>query len=307
MIDLLAGISGTDFLIFFSLTTLLCLVIGKIVIINDGSEEYPMPSKNACNLVAISAMRGGWQGVLETVLFQMFDKGILRMEGNSGDGVIVRNSEVQGLSDLERIIYDHVRIPRKPSEMNSTCIKEGIRTKLEPTYCELEQQHLMKSKSDRMRARWVTGFLMACLCMLGGTKLLLGISRNKPIILLSVLMVVAIVLLFKVLKPNELLTSLGRKYIKELTDHLVWMKACLKNNSSGNQLDFDPALGIAVYGVSIVAGSVLFSSYNQVFANRRERGWLGDSTFGDSGDSGSSSSSDGGSGCGGCGGCGGGD
>lgn len=304
MIDILAGISGTNFLILFSLITLLCLVIGKIVIINDSSEQYPMPSKNACNLVAISALRGGWQGVVETVLFQMFDKGILRMEGNSGDEVIVRNSEVQGLSDLERIIYDHVNIPRRPSEMNSACIKEGIRTKLEPTYCELERQHLMKSTSDRMRARWVTGFLMACLCMLGGTKLLLGISRNKPIILLSVLMVVAIVLLFKVLKPNEMLTSLGRKYVKELTDHFVWMKACLKDNSSGKQLDFDPSLGIAVYGVSIVAGSVLFASYNQVFANRRDSGWLGDSVSDSAGDSGGS---DGGGGCGGCGGCGGGD
>jgi len=90
------------------------------------------------------------------------------------------------------------------------------RPHLERTYYELEQLHLVRNRGDRYRAWSATITMAIVIVAVGGTKLYLGITRGRPVLLLACLLILSLIMLFHFLKPWGSRTRLGRRYLKSL-------------------------------------------------------------------------------------------
>ena len=92
------------------------------------------------------------------------------------------------------------------------------RPHLERIYYELEQLHLVRTGTDRLRA-WTATITMAIVIgAVGGIKLYFGITRGRPVLFLVCLLILSLIMLFHFLRPWETLTRLGRRYLKSLTN-----------------------------------------------------------------------------------------
>ena len=90
------------------------------------------------------------------------------------------------------------------------------RPHLERTYYELEQLHLVRTRTGRHRA-WTATITMAIVIgAVGGTKLYFGITRGRPVLFLVCLLILSLIMLFHFLRPWENRTRLGRRYLKSL-------------------------------------------------------------------------------------------
>jgi len=63
------------------------------------------------------------------------------------------------------------------------------------------------------------------LLLFGGIKFYLGISRDKPVTFLFILIIISVVVLFNVIKPHKVkYTALGKKFIDHSYQRFEWLK-----------------------------------------------------------------------------------
>lgn len=142
--------------------------------------------------------------------------------------------------------------------------------------------------------------MTAFLLLFGGTKLLLGLSRGKPVFFLVIAMVISILFLKKYLTPTQ--TALGKKFIAASAQRFEWLK---RSQDSSLLTDDNVLYGVALFGVTAFLGSSLAPAlHNLIYLDRYSDASFG--SGGGGGDGGGGSGGGGGGGCGGCGGCGGG-
>ncbi|EDN67031.1 hypothetical protein BGP_0305 [Beggiatoa sp. PS] len=126
---------------------------------------------------------------------------------------------------------------------------------------------------------------MFILLGLGLTKLYLGLQYNHPIFFLVLLLIALPIITVWFLKPHPN-TTLGRRYQEQLIQHFEWLQ-------STNTDEMNPALMVALFGVTALVGFEAFAPFEETFAQSTTS----------SISSGGCGGSDGGCG-GGCGGCG---
>jgi uncharacterized membrane protein YgcG len=136
---------------------------------------------------------------------------------------------------------------------------------------------------------------------IGLAKLFLGLTHNRPVDFLIAMLIAALIAMSIAIKPSAKLTSLGTAFLKRLEEHFEWLKEAVKGKEKPG---IDPAYAFAIFGTTVLAGTLLYSSFSEAFPGKTPGG-CGGGSCGGSGCSGGG----GGSGCsgGGCGGCGGGD
>lgn len=293
MIEEFVQIPGPTFLILFGGLVTVAIAICWLWMRADGSEDYQLPDLTRFDSISIAQLRGGKRLIMQTAIFQLYGHELISFGGEGKDADITIPHQKGNTSQLsgavEREIYRSLRSgTRKVSEI---CLDSGlwdrITTHLDPVQSELERLHLARTKSDSRRVWTITA--VACLIIIGvgGTKLLLGILRDRPVLFLIILLIASVIAVFVILDPSSNPTSLGRRYLKETEKHFGWLKKLVKN---GQMLEgIDPSLVIAIFGVGVLAGSTLYRPYQGVFSPVNQQG-----------------GGCGGGGCGGgCGGCGG--
>lgn len=291
MIQMLTKIPGPQFLIIFALLAFVCIYFAWYRANADGSGDYRMPGPNGLDPILISALSGGKNAVIRTVIFDLWNRNMIKISGEGPAAVIegVPSSEKRGSAIHEAVYQFTLRGPRQPSQLFSdTDLNAEIDALLEPTFRELERQRLLQTKEDLSRTRLAFWTVLSIVAGFGGAKLLLGISRYKPVGFLVVELIISFIVLLAALRPWGLKpTRLGYRYLKRLKKHFDWMQEHLskKNHYTG----IDPVFAVAIFGVSPLIGSPLFDPFGKAFRT------------GSSGCSGGG----GGGGCGGCGGCGG--
>lgn len=304
MFDWLVRIPGPDFLAGFILLSVVCIIIGRKMVRGSVDEAF-LPDKNQLDPLAFAVLRGGWKAAVDITVLQLIERDIVDFADDAGGKTLYIKNHTEGLSPVEQVIYNYLSVPKNHSQFNGKELQTAMESALQPVYQQLQTMRLVKSADDVSTGKQITYFLLIFLDGLALTKLYFGLMYHKSVVFLMLLIpAVSLALLF-VIRPWEKVTSLGNRYLQDVTKHFAWLQAELSaNNSSSSAMNV--VLGAAIFGMGILAYSQMFSPY-QVFAQSNRLGNNSLSSTSSMFGSDSGSSDGGGSGCGGggCGGCGG--
>jgi uncharacterized protein (TIGR04222 family) len=269
-------------------------VIGKLWInATDDSNQYSMPDVTSLNPYEIAALRDGRKGVIQTALFELWNRKLITSRGKEEQAKVksVINVNEQPKDEIEQAIYDFAQTTRKPADFFSdTGLRSRLDRHLKPINRCLEQLHLKPSDAQLEPAILKRRIIWFIILGIGGTKLFFGLHYDRPVAFLIILLIIISIITFIVLAPNKRQTRLGRRYYKKLLKHFEWMKSEEKSN-------IDPAFLISIFGISALTDFGVFVSFEQAFAKTDSSGTASGGCGGGCGG--------GGGGCGGCGGCGG--
>lgn len=297
MFEALIQIPGPVFLQYFIGFALISLIIGWLLINLDGSTQYSLPSPTRFGPIAIGVLRNGRVGAIQTALFNLWRLHLIEITG-SGEYAIVKNVATTQLPDneVEKLLYQFAAKPRKPEEFFTDAnLQTQIDTQLKPIYRGLEKLHLVRSKLQMKRAKIVLWAVLGAITIVGGTKLGLGFYHSKPVVFLILSLGIALIGGFFLLQTSHL-SRLGQNYLKLLVNQYNSLKKSLAKG--GDQSAANPAFGVAVFGMSILAGIAALSLFESTFASASPD----DTSFGSGGADGGGCGGGSGGGCGGCGG-----
>ncbi len=298
---MLAKIPGPQFLLIFAVLALVSILLAWHWANADDSGDYRMPGPNSLDPILISALSGGKNAVIRTVIFDLWNRNMVKISGEEATAIIegVPSSEKLGSTIHEAVYRFTLSGTRQPSQLFSdTNLNAEIDVLLEPTFRDLERKRLLQSNDDLSRTRLAFWAALSIISAIGVTKLVIGISRHKPVGFLVVELIISFIALLAAVRPWGLKpTRLGYRYLKRLKKHFGWMQEHLskKNHYTG----IDPVFAVAIFGVSPLIGSPLFDPFGKAFQTGST------SQSGGCGGSSGCSGGGGGDGCGGCGGCGG--
>lgn len=298
MIELLRNIPGPQFLGIFSVLVIAGTLVGRFLI-NSGQSGLRMPDPSAYSPTAVASLRGGWELVLKTTIFGLWQRGTIEMSGPADSHILRRAEGIGPPSErVEMAVWNFLKTEHKTDDFfKDPTLKSFVETHVRQLQQEFERKGLMKS-SDQRRNAWL--IFMAVLAVVEGTglvKLLLGISNNRPVGFLIALLGIALVAIPIALKPSSKLTPLGKAFLTRLEEHFAWLKEAVKGREKPG---VDPAYAFAIFGTTVLAGTLLYSSFSEAFPGKTPGGCGGSSCGGSSCSGGGCSG--GGGGCGGCGG-----
>jgi uncharacterized protein (TIGR04222 family) len=303
MTEFIVHIPGPVFLLFFSVLSIICIIISKILISRDGYENLPVPEPSQFEPTAIASLRGGWGAVIRVTLFNLWERKMIEITGSGNDTRIKSSGTGEHGNAIEAKIFKILTEPQKPSNLfKDKSLITAVDGYLREANLKFEKIHLIRTKDDKKKAWMITLSAFCIFILIGMFKTYMGIMRDKPVVFLVLLIVLFTVIHLVVQQPWKSITGLGNKFLKKAQENF----GSLKDEISRGIIPegANPAMAVAVFGVGILAGSALFTAYSSAFPADRS----GHGNYGCSGGCGSGCSSgcSGGGGCGGgCGGCGG--
>jgi uncharacterized protein (TIGR04222 family) len=311
LINTIQSIPGTEFISLYAAYALGIIILLKIILwIKDDSRNYPAPPESEITPFEIAVLRNGsnLKAILHTILFSLWQNRLITIRDDGFAFTSPHMDKNQKQSDMERDILQYLTVPRKPdSIIKDPAVLEKLKILLAPVKENLIQKKLVFS-DDMIKIFKKTFYVFLIVLLFPAIiKLFLGISRDKPVFFLVVLIIAATVFISSIYKNSTAYTSSGRKYLQELIKRY---KQTIKDGKSAAVLPngVDPVLIAAIFGAGALLAFPQCSLYAQTF-NPGRAGSFGDGVSGGSCTSCSCGSGDGGGGDGGggCGGCGGGD
>lgn len=266
-------------------------------------------------------LRGGCIAVTQTALFDLNSRGLIAAELTSGIFRGVPNKTVTNLHPISNALWYAAQMsgglaPRRAGQ--------HIRFECQKLELSLEHWNLIRNRSQRLFNHWP--LLLAFGLVLGGglIKLVVGISRDKPVGFLLLLLLLTMLLMFFCCYSRRL-TSAGRRWLEQETARMlkkgrakgVGVEAATPFTSPESKplpvskepayLDY-PAVQFAVLGWSMMGIDQHFTAESRKLVEHCELGRQsndGAGCGGGCGGGGGDAGGCGGGGCGGgCGGCG---
>jgi len=317
-VEMLRQIPGPVFLAFFIPLVGTCFVIAWLWVNADGTSQYPLPELTRFDPFAIAALRGGSAAVIRAAVFSLWSQKLVEISVSESSltrkrvEVTSRGHKLRGvLSPIEFEIHRFLQRSREPRDLfKEASLKGRIEAHLESVYREFEETHLVPTGRQKAHAWLAVIMIASVIVVVGGTKLHLGLTSNKPALFLCILFVGSLFSLAAIVDYWRwtTITQLGRSYLKALEEHYDWLKepADLDENPEG----IDPTLSIAVFGISALGGAAMYEAFRAAFPLSKAGGGILSGGGGcGGGGGGGGCSGGGGGGCGGggggCGGCGG--
>ena len=298
LLELLQPIPGPVFLVIFIILIIVCFGIGWFLLGLDGSMKYPMPELTYFDPLSIAALRGGKEAVIRTALFSLWSRKLVEIKEvkSPTKGYLIKSIPARKvyMYPIEYEIYKFTEMPKKYSEILShPRLSLRLYGLLGDIDRELEAHHLTRSTKYNLKVVGVTIAMLSILLIIGGSKLYLGITREKPVGCLIMLLLVTLIGLPIGFMLHKRQTKLGSQYLSELEDHFKWLETRIKLKQVPEGVD--PAYFIAIYGLESLFGATYLKTLRDALTIPKPVS-SGGSCF-----SCSSCAS-----CGGCGGCGGG-
>lgn len=325
--------NGPDFLKFFGLAIAAASVLAVVYRITFSyakrmSNEDSLPELNPWQL---AYLRNGDQAVAQTALVDLAAKKFI--VGDPASGRFVANSDVAPVR-LEAIPNALYRASQMGDGVRADRAINVIRYECDKIKQSLLDQGILQTFEQRIGATWPGLLAFAAVLLLGIAKMVVGLSRGKPVEYLLLLLLLATALAM-ILNYTTQLTRVGRqaleKEISKIRDARTNLQTQPDKSSPQSLMDdmllygMHPlAIGIAAEGFSQMVGDDVMDANTRKLAERMQPqqpplggdpvssgcggGDGGASGAGTAdGGSGDGASGCGGSGCGGggCGGCGG--
>jgi uncharacterized protein (TIGR04222 family) len=293
---------GPEFLLFYFLFSL--GVVIAIVVLRRRAESGDAPRIDLGDPYLIAYLRGGEDEALRVAVITLLDRGILVIDGH-----LIRSADhVTGdmvSRPIERVVLGKFSIP---GEAASILTDKNLKTALRSYQDNLERAGLLPdagARSARLK-RLLLG--LTALGVVGVIKIQIGLSFERPVGLLVLMMIAAMIIAAAISFPR--LTARGKATLEDITNLYSGLRSQVNSFGPGSA-SAELAMCAAVFGVAALAATPFAYAedpFRQATGSSSCGASAGASSCGSS-DGGSScgSSSDGGSGCGGggCGGCGG--
>ncbi|CAN5607903.1 hypothetical protein BH10CYA1_BH10CYA1_12150 [soil metagenome] len=285
---------GPQFLAFYSATTL-GTILGAIAThaaLKAISGEYQDVELSAYDAAYLS---GGDKRVVDAAAAKLLIADVLSVAGTSPARMTAKTTLPNDADPVERVVFQAVR-NHSISYVREIYkyvqpISQGLRPKLIGAGLIL---------SDARTAAIRVGCTLMVLTPVvfwGAPKVLLGLSRHKPVGFLILLCLMGLAAALYFISQTCVRTARGDDAVAFLKDQNRALEYSVKYGSGGSSHELAMATGL--FGTTILLTSPLFAPMRPVFAAPVSAG-------GSSGVSGGCGSSCGGGGCGGgCGGCGG--
>lgn len=287
--------SGPEFLEFY-----FCFAVLWIMAVALWRHVRRLPARSAQDSdlpstpYEIACLAGGSQRVVETAFAELLRTGALEVQAN---GTIRASATIPTDQELHPV---EARLRATLGTTNGesfSAVQRRLNTIAEPIIEELSDRGLMLSYQTANSLRRKT-LAVACLApAVGAVKIMVGISRDKPVGILVVLTLIATMMIIGIFSRRPLRSRLGDSAFQLLRKRYADLRreSALDGALAGHNGTLATAVGL--FGFSMLANTAFTEEYRRVTVS-----------YGASIDSSSGcGSSDGGSGCGsGCGGCGGG-
>lgn len=297
MLSALMAIQGSDFIVYFLVAAIFSgLLLWGVNRISDSSRHYEAPFPTKLHPYTLALLRGGEKAVLETALFSLHQRGILKFNTTASGITLLACNPESSLPEhpIDREIYYFAPQPL-PAFFKNPKFAAVLKPSIARLVHELEQYHLYRVPQTYLV--WVR-LIPWTVFVIGLIKLGLGISQDKPVAFLLVALIMFFITL-KILVPSKL-SLLGKDFLEALPTRFDWIRH--KLDTPAQLRGIDPAFAIAALGVTVLAGSMLFEEFQQQLAPLTNNNTGNLESSGGSDSDGGSSDGDGGGGCGGCGG-----
>jgi uncharacterized protein (TIGR04222 family) len=273
---------------FYNQTLPLYRAIGfrifAIAILRRRRESGPAPKIDLGDPYLIAYLRGGENEALRVEVISLVDRGMLVMDGkfirradNVTDGMVEHQVEREALKRFSA-----------PDKAASVFNDYNLKSALQSYRRKLEEAGLLPD-GDASSGRWMR-FLFALMALLivGLIKINIGLSLEKPVVILVFMMIAATIIAAVCSFPR--LTVRGNAMLMDITNLYSGLRTRVNSFSPGGA-SAELAMFVAVFGIGALASTPF--GYAQTLFPQATSGT-------------SCGSSDGGGGCGGgCGGCGG--
>ncbi len=338
MIELIKEIPGPTFLFYYILFAVFIVFFGKIYAVNDYTRNLEVPDPALLEPLDMALLTKGVDGAIKVTVFNLWKKQIIdfnqvpnkvkqmkllsdvyglndiekkvlkkarrrylfTLDLKSKVKLIKLSSDVDGLSEIENRILERARSRPIVSDFFDRSFKYEIASILKPNIINLESLHLLPDAKVKARYSMTLSVVIILLLLTGGTKLMLGFTRGKPLFFLFFLLAIIpfLILTSKIFKVRY--TALGKKFIAASFQRFKWLK---KVTSEDLMADSNLLYGVAFFGIGSLMGKSFgfLDQYSKAGAGGCSVG--GCSSFGGGGCGGGGGGC--GGGCGGCGGCGG--
>ena len=266
---------GPTFLVFYVLALIaaipLAWILGRIA--RPGGRVQHLSEADS-----LAYLAGGGGRFAEGVTSRLMASGAIEVEGNS-----FRRGAGEAMAASDRAVLG----------LRSPFGWKDIVAALQPEAASLERRlvagGLMLDSGERRRLALIATSPFLLLLLIGGLKLIVGLSRGAPVFFLVFLLFFTFIITVIRWGMISNQTSAGRTALKDARSK----HDRLKRAPTARETD----LAVALFGTTVLAGSA-YAAFHQLRTPADSGGWGGDS----SSSSGCSSDSGGSSGCGGCGG-----
>lgn len=244
-----------------------------------------------------AALLRGRSALVESALASLAHQGLIRMDGNQ---LVVSGSVPFDAPLIERIVHASVNA----GEVSSSALLAKAEPAIEQLRAPLERRGWLLGDPERQLVRWLPALPPLGLLLLGLSKLVVGLTRDRPVFYL-------VVLCFMMLPALALVTRApwrsrrGDKVLQALREEQEPLKQTARSATSASALSRqDTAMAVGLFGLAAVG----YTEFELMRRHLEASGYSssGSSFDGGGGDSGGGDGGGGDGGGGGCGGCGGG-
>ena len=298
---------GPEFLTGYLVLVIVAAMLAFIIRMLFAPQATSLESKDKppCDPYEIACLAGGPARAAEAAFASMVQAGNLRLVRDDKKflGIVLRNSSTieqgKALRDdaprLEHAIYEAAA---SPAESLAPLTKAGLPV-AQNMNDDLIERGLVNGSRPPLRCV-IAGLIMAAPLLLGVTKIAVGISLERPVILLIVACLATAAAALGFLLARKRLTAAGEALLKSLQAKHAGTTDVVKS-AADTATPADLALTVGLFGAGMLAAGPLADVYAMLPRNSGGGGCSASAGCGGGGCGGGGC----GGGCGGCGGCGG--
>lgn len=265
---------GTEFLLLYGALLGVALLAGSAI---AASLRLKGDSATISNPDELAVLSGNGDRLTEAVVSRLMARGALTIERKkdfiSAPGAAARD-------ELEATLL------AMNNPVRWTAMRKALRGKRDEIRDNLVGRGLLLDRGDRLMLGLAAAMPLALLLALGLSKYMLGVARDRPVGILTVLMIItAGLFLWRWLATSEL-TKAGKAAYRDARNREARLRIAPRGEETG--------MAVALFGTAVIATSPI----GDLHRLRAASGGSGDGAGGD----GDGSGGCGGGGCGGCGG-----
>lgn len=307
IIEFLRNIQGKDFLVYYAILTVIVIITVKLILVNmekKEDNENVRVETNPLTIMLLGNHSNIEYKIVEQQIFKLWKKGYIDIEQEKYGPTFrqVVNSDIKRFSEFDIAIWNKIAEPQTiRSIRDDETVKLEIKKIIEEGNAKIDKEILYKNPKFYRLQRIIRESVFVLLISIGFTKFMLGLTYQKPVLFLIILLVLAVILYYGINYISELKKS-TQKELKKIEEKYY------NHQKNENISEDDYTMMLCLFGTSslsahpetVVFGAAIAASYATSSA----------SSTGCSGCSGGGASCGGGGcgggGCGGgCGGCGG--
>src|SRR5262249_29487559 len=237
---------GPEFLLFYLCFSL--VVIIAIYFLRRRAESGAAPKIDLGDPYLIAYLRGGESEALRLAVISLVDRGMLIMD----DLFIQRADHVSNDMVKHPVEYETLKKFSAPGKAHTIFSDNELRSALQPYRYNLELAGLLPDRA--VRSARLKRFLLAlaALGIVGVVKIQIGLSLEKPVSFLGMMMIGAMVIAAGFSFPR--LPDRGKETLADITNRYSGLKEQIYSFTPGSA-SAELAMFAAVFGVGALAGT----------------------------------------------------